>query len=156
MSRCGILEKETDYLGSDNDRCASVLSCFRRVWLFVTPWTVAHQASLSMGFSRQEHQRGLPFPSPGYIPDLGIKPKSPALEIHIYCLTQHGASQVALVIKNPPANAGDAGLIPGSGRCPGRGNGTSLQYSCLENAMDREAWWATVHGIAKSWTQLSD
>ena len=63
-----------------------------------------------------------------------------------------GASQVALVVKNLPANAedtGDAGLIPGSGRSPGEGNGNPLQCSCLENPMDRGAWWATVLGIAK-------
>jgi len=63
------------------------------------------------------------------------------------------------VVKNPPANAGDArdaGLIPGSGRSPGGGNGNSLQYSCLENSMDRGAWKATVHGVAKSQTQLNN
>ena len=54
--------------------------------------------------------------------------------------------------KNPPANAGDASLIPGSGRFPGGGNGNPLQYSCLENSMDRVAWWATVYGVAKSQT----
>jgi len=53
-------------------------------------------------------------------------------------------------------NAGDLGLILGSGRSPGEGNGDPLQYSYMENSMDREAKWATVHGIAKSWTQLSD
>ena len=55
-------------------------------------------------------------------------------------------------VKNPPANAGNIG----SGRSPGEGNGNPLQYSCLENPMDREAWRATVHGVADSWTQLSD
>ena len=59
-------------------------------------------------------------------------------------------------VKNHPANAGDAGLIPGSGRSPGEGNDNTLQYSCLKNPMDRGAWLATVHGITKSWTQLSD
>ena len=49
-------------------------------------------------------------------------------------------------------NAGDLGLIPGSGRSPGEGNGNPLQYSCLENPMDREAWEATVHGVAKTRT----
>ena len=58
-------------------------------------------------------------------------------------------------VKNPPANAGDAGLIPGSRRSPGEGNGSPLQYSCLENSMDRRAWWVTVHGIAKSQIPLS-
>ena len=53
-------------------------------------------------------------------------------------------------------NAGDLGSIPGQGRFPGEGNGNPLQYSCLENPMDGEAWWATVHGVTKSQTQLSD
>ena len=67
------------------------------------------------------------------------------------------ASQVALAIKNPPANAGggrDAGWTPGSGRSPGEGHGNPPQYSCLENPMDRRAWWAIVHGAAKSRTWL--
>ena len=61
---------------------------------------------------------------------------------------------MALVVKNPPANAEDMGLIPGSGRSPEGGHGNPLQYSCLENPMDRGAWGATVHGVAKSQTQL--
>ena len=63
------------------------------------------------------------------------------------------------MVKNLPANVGDAaemGLIPGSGRSPRVGNGNSLQYSYLENSMDREAWWAIVYGVTKSQTQLSD
>ena len=62
------------------------------------------------------------------------------------------------MVKNPPASAGDVGdvgSIPGLGRSPGEGNGNLLQYSCLENSMDRGAWRATVHGAAKSRT-LSD
>ena len=55
----------------------------------------------------------------------------------------------------PPANAGVANSIPGSGRAPGVGNGNPLQYSCLESFMDQEALWATVHGVAKSRSQLS-
>ena len=65
------------------------------------------------------------------------------------------ASQVELVVKNPPANAGDireAGSIPESGRSPGEGHGNPLQCSCLENPMDRGAWRATVHRVVKSWT----
>ena len=58
-------------------------------------------------------------------------------------------------VKDPPANAGDAGLIPGLGRFLGEGN-NSVQYSCLENPMDRRAWWATVHGVAQSQTRLRD
>ena len=53
------------------------------------------------------------------------------------------------VVRNLPANAGDTGSIPGSGRSPGEGNGKPLQYSCLENPMNEGAWWATVHGVAK-------
>ena len=60
------------------------------------------------------------------------------------------------MIKNLPDSARDVGLIPKSGRSPGEGNGSPLQYSCLENFMYRGAWWATVHGIAKSQTRLSD
>ena len=63
------------------------------------------------------------------------------------------------MVKNPPANAGDArdvGSTPGSGRSPGVGNGNPLQYSCLENSMDRGAWQAAVHGVMKSQTQLND
>ena len=66
-----------------------------------------------------------------------------------------GASQVAPVVKNPPANVGDLGdlgSIPGSERSPGGGNGTPLQYSCLENPMDGGAWRATVHRVTKSQT----
>ena len=61
----------------------------------------------------------------------------------------------ASVGKTLPANAGnarDVGSIPGLGRSPGEGNGNPLQYSCLENPMDRGAWWATVHGVAKNQT----
>ena len=58
--------------------------------------------------------------------------------------------------KASTCNAGDLGSIPGLGRFPGEGNGNPLQDSCLENSMDRGAWWATVHGVAKSWTWLSD
>ena len=79
--------------------------------------------------------------------------------INFLLLLMLGASQVALVLKNPPANAGDvrdAGSIPGSGRSSGGGNGNPLQYSCLENSMNRGTWWATVHRVAKSRTQLSN
>ena len=60
------------------------------------------------------------------------------------------------VVKNPPANAGDTDSIPGSGRSPGGGNGNPLQYSCLENPIGREVWWATVHGVTKNQTLLND
>ena len=109
-----------------------------RVRLFVTPWTLAYQAPLSMGFSRQEYWSGLPFPSPGDLPDPGIEPKDQPLE-------PPGEP-------NAPSSIEDLGSIPGLGRSPEEGNGNPLQYSCLENPMDGGTWQATVHGVAKSWT----
>ena len=106
--------------------------------------------------------------SRGSFPDPGIKPRSPALQalsLLFEPLGKYGlllaswGSHVALVVKNPPANAGDiwdASLIPRSGRSPGRGHGSILQYSCLENPMDREAWQAS-HACTcqfKRWLEL--
>ena len=83
------------------------------------------------------------------------------LFIFLSNLTTHGreggAFRVVLVVKNPPTRAGevrDVGSIPGSERSPGGGHGNPLQYSCLENPMDRGTWWATVHRVAKSRTLL--
>ena len=67
----------------------------------------------------------------------------------MWYLTQW-ASLVASLVKNPPANAGDWGSIPGSGRCPGAGNDYPLQYSCLGNSINRGAWWSTVHVVTES------
>ena len=75
------------------------------------------------------------------------------ISLSIYLLGFPGGT----VVKNLPANAGDTGdesSIPGLGRSPGGGHGHPLQYSCLENPVDRGAWWATVHGIAQSQIQL--
>ena len=58
--------------------------------------------------------------------------------------------------KESACNAGDPGLVPGLGKSPGERNGSPLQYSCLENSMDREAWWATVHGVTESRIRLSN
>ena len=58
--------------------------------------------------------------------------------------------------KKSACNAGDPGSIPGSERSPGEGNGNPVQYPCLENSMDTGAWWAMAHGVAKSWTRLSN
>ena len=88
-------------------------------------------------------------PQPLNLPSTLLKPPSKLLE---------QASQVTLVLKNPPANEGEArdtGSILGSERSPGEGNGNPLQYSGLGNPMDMEAWWATVHGVAKHQTRLS-
>ena len=67
---------------------------------------------------------------------------------------RHGASRVVLVVKNGPFHAGDTGLLSRSGRSPGEGHGNPRQCSCLEHPMDRGAWWATVHGVARSRTRL--
>ena len=82
------------------------------------------------------------------------------------CLLQHHSSKASILwhsafpggseSRESACNVGDLGLIPGSGRSPGEGNGSPFPYSCLENSMDRGAWWATVQGAAKSWTWLSD
>ena len=77
------------------------------------------------------------------------------LHLYIYCWVTVGFLGGS-VVKNPPASAGDAGSIPGSGRSLGGGNGNPFQYSCLGNPMDRGAWWATIHGVTKSWQQLTD
>ena len=69
-----------------------------------------------------------------------------------YLVSLEGSFPGGTEVKNPPANAGDTGdtgSIPGSGRSPGEGHGNPLQYSCLENSMDRGAWWATAHRVAK-------
>ena len=115
-----------------------------------TPRTVACQAPLSMEFSRQEYWSGLPFPSPIYMHIYYIH----ILFIYMYIYIRT-TSQVVQAVKNLPTNAadlGDVGLIPGSGRSPGGGHSNPLQYSCLENPIDRGAWWPTVRGVAKSQT----
>ena len=130
------------------------------VQLFVTPWTIAHQAPPSMEFSKQEYWSGLAFPPPGDLPNPGIKPGSPALRAD--ALISELPGNPIWESYNPKwgflggsdgkesaCNARGQGLIPGSGRYPGEWNSNPLQYSCPENFMDRGAWWATVHGVAE-------
>ena len=109
----------------------SEVKSLSRVRFFATPWTVADQAPLSMGFSRQECWNGLPFSSPGDLPNPGIEPGSSALQADF----PRGSDD-----KAPAYNAGDPGSIPGLGRFPGEGNGSPLQHSCLKNPMDRGTW----------------
>ena len=134
------------------------------------------QAPLSMGFPRQEYWSGLPFLPPKDLPDPGTELMSPALQVDSLPLSHWGRpsrqtktgkclfhliTRRALVLvglPRLPANARDtedAGSIYGSGGSPGRGNGNPLQYSYLGNSMERGVWQATVHGVAKSQTQLS-
>ena len=113
-------------------------------------WTVARQAPLSMGFSRQEYWSALPLPSPGRETLLlGLLIQESNLGL-LHC------RQILYHLSHQRSNAGDPGLIPGLGRSPGEGNGDPLQYSCLEDSMNRGAWRATVHRVAKNWTWLID
>ena len=131
-----------------------------------------------MGFSRQEYWSGLPLPS---LTRVVPPPFLTTMEPFCACIVGEAsltlrmrnmwsfmsylgraqcppwASQVVLVVKNPPAIAGgikDSDSIPGSGRFSREGQGNPLQYSCLENPMDRGAWRAIVYGVTKSWTRL--
>ena len=83
------------------------------------------------------------FLKPGYLARLHAKGECQHTDTHF---KRQGTR---LSGKDSACNTGDLGLIPGSGRSPGEGNGNPLQYSCLGNPMDREAWWAIVHGVAK-------
>ena len=139
---------------------ARVPSCFSWGRLFATPWTVARQAPLSMRFSGQEYWSGLSFPSPGDLPNAAIKHVSPATAGGFFTAEPQGSPSRFPYCYVPPAwgnswHAGGLGLVSGSGRSPGGGCSNPLQYSCLENPMDRGAWRATVHGVTKSQTQLS-
>ena len=89
---------------------------------------------------------------PGGLQSMGSQ-RDTTERLHFTSLRQSFPGDSA--VKNPPANAGDARSIPGSGRSPGEGSGNPLQYSCLGNSRDRGASWAIVHGVAKSLTRLS-
>ena len=78
------------------------------------------------------------------------------IEIKMYIFRMYQGFSGGSMVKNLPANVEDVGLIPGSGRSPREGNGNPLHYSCLENSMDRGAWWSTVHGVTKTGTRLSN
>ena len=93
--------------------------------------------------------------NPGSFQSLG-QSRSSRQKMKVSVIPVYRASMVAQMIKNLPANAGDPGSIPGLGRFPREGNGYPFQYSCLKNSMDRGAWQAPVHGVAKSQTRLSD
>ena len=115
------------------------------VLLFATPWAIARQFPLSVEFSRQEYWSGLPLPPPGDLPDPGIEPISPALSGEFFTIESPGKPNLVKCLAQIPRFLFTR-----------EGNGTPLQYSCLENPMDGGAWWAAVHGVAKSRTRLSD
>ena len=152
-------------------------------WLFETPWTVAYQVPPSMEFSRKEYWILQVFPTHRlnlgllhcrqmlyclshqgrllflmhwtFLNVSGILTRSIPLLAKNTDMWSSGTSHVALVVKNLLANAGDRyGFDPRSERFPGEEHGNALQYSCLKNPMDRGSWQATVHRVAKSWTQL--
>ena len=146
--------------------CAKSFHCVQLIaaQLFVTLWTVTHQAPFSMGFSRQEYWSRLPCPPPGEFPDPGTK-LSCLLhwQVGSLPLAPPGKPRIAssfnnsgLDSKESSCNVGELGSIPGSGSSPEEENGFPLQYSCLENPMDGGAWWATAHGVTKSQARLSD
>ena len=120
-----------------------------RVRLFVTPWTVAHQAPLSLGFSRHEHWSGChrllwqagPLPL--------VPPGKPC--ICFYLDSQKKSYRIRIMYMCVCVSHTHISVY-----CFREGNGTPLQYSCLENPMDRGAWWAAVHGVAEGQTRLSD
>ena len=129
------------------------VSHFSCVWLLATLWTVVRQALLSMGFSRQEYWSGLPFPSAGKLPNPGIEPTSlmsPALAIRFLTTSatweELSGFPGSWVVKNPPANTGDAGLIPGSGRSPGEGicNPSNILAWEIPRSQTQLSGWTTV------------
>ena len=137
-------------------------------WVVVLSWLWGWTHSLSGTFfwhhptgregTAQISQGVLPFWHPGIPGPLGSCLDSHSKNLSntqlawtsVNTQNQNEALSFIRKCKNPPANAGDPGSIPGSGRCPEEGNGISLQYSCLGNPIDKGAWWATVHGVAES------
>ena len=116
-----------------------VIQLLSHICLFVAPWTVAYQILR-------------PRLSPGVCSNSCPLNQWCHLTLSSSATPFSGGSDGKVFA----CNVGDLGLIPGLGRSPGEGNGNPLQNSCLENSVDWEAWWATVHGVAKSWTWLSD
>jgi len=143
--------------GQRQSKYVCVLSLFSCVRLFATLWTAARQAPLSLRFSRQEYWSGLPCFPPRDLPNPGTHTSCISRQVlhhqhHlrslIYLFKELAwASLVSQMVKNPPANAGHPCSIHGWGRSSGEGNGNPLQYSCLENSMDKGRWLVTVHEV---------
>ena len=135
----------------------SSVQSLSHVRLFATPLTAGRQASLSITNSRS--LRKLMSIELVYTHTRTRVHTHTHTHTYIYmsvCLSPASVFLGSSVVKNLSANVGDVSLIPGLERSPGEGNGEPFQYSCLGKAMDRGAWWITVHGVTKSQTQLSD
>ena len=133
-------------------RALHCITCvLSHVQLFVTPWPVAHQAPLSMGFDRQEYYSGLPFPSRGDFPDPGIEPKLPALQADSLPLEPQWKESTCQCRRHKRH-----GFNPWDGKIPGGGHGNPSQYSCMDNSTGTGAWWATIHEGTKSQTRMSN
>ena len=144
-----------------------MLSCFSHVQLFATAWSVALQAPLSMGLSKKEYWSGLPCAPPRDFPDPGIEPAS-----HVFCIggrlftiwatrETHQKSWLPWWLSGKDSSCQcrrhrRPRFDTWVGKISGEGHGNPLQYSCLESPMDRGAWRATVHGVTKTLTRLSD
>ena len=127
--------------------CVQSLSHVR---LFATPWTIAHQAPLFMGFSKQEHWSRLPFPTPGDLPSLGIKSASLASHAEAGRFSTAGPPGLLGHKKEQNWVSWNTVLIDGPRVSHGEGNGNPLQCSCLENPKDGGAWWAAIWGRTES------
>ena len=123
--------------------------------LFAIACTLGCQVSLSMGFPKQEYLSGLSYPSPGDLPHPRIKCTSPALAGGFFT-TEPPDGSVVEPSTEPACQGRRYRFDPWMRKIPGRRNGSPPQYSCLENSMDRGAWWAAIRGVPKSQTQLSD
>ena len=135
---------------------------FSCVWLFVTLWIAIHQSPLSTEFSQQEYWSRLPFPSPGIFLTQGLDPHLLRLlhwqesqQVSLKCEVFHTSLDSALGPSHQfQMSRKIMNIIPLLGRSSGGGYGNPLQYSRLENPIDRGVWWATVHRVTKSWTRL--
>ena len=123
-----------------------------RVQLFLTPWPVPARLLCPWDSPGQNTGVGCHFLLLGIFPTQGLNPGLLHCRQILYCLSHLGIQ----VAKNLPAKVGDLGSVSRSGRSPGEGNDNPLQYSCLQNPMDRGAWQATVQVVAQSQTRLSN
>ena len=141
------------------------------VWAFATPWTGARQAPLSTGvlqartlewvaisFSQGSSQprdgTQVSHTAGGFFTSWAQTNSNAKSESVSHSALSYFCFPCSSVCKESACSAGDLGSIPGSGRSPGEGNGNPLQYPCLQNLMDIGAWWAAVHGVAKSQARL--